>query len=78
MNPTQQREQMLDVSSSLNKLWRRDSLLTSVQSYLAAFKGEFYTTGIDSGFPYRQRHASMEFRRIIRMNAWEASERFED
>jgi hypothetical protein len=78
MNSTQQREQVLDVSSSLNILWRREFLLTSVQSYLAAFKGEFDTTGIDSGFPYRQRQASMDFRRITRMNAWEASERFED
>ena len=52
--------------------------MTSVQSYLAAFKSEFDTTVIDSGFPYRQRHASMDFRRITKMNAWEVSERFED
>lgn len=78
MNINQQKEQALDDRSALTELWRRESLLTSVQSYLAAFKSEFDTTVIDSGFPYRQRHAAMDFRRITKMNAWEASERFED
>lgn len=58
------------------QLWSQKSPIPSVSEYFDSYMGEFNTDWINSKYPYGGK-ASAAFRQVIKMDDYEASQRFE-
>ena len=60
----------------LKSLWQPKSPPPGISEYIGSFGGEFYDEGLESHYPYSGK-ASAVFRRMVKIEEFEASERFE-
>lgn len=74
--PLKNANNMKPIKPRLESLWQPKSPSPGISEYIESFGGEFYDKGFESHYPYNGK-ASAVFRRMVKIEEFEASERFE-